>query len=43
MSLNNQAIQFEQDGKKKKFVVHSERDAFDIIGVPYLDPEFRNC
>ncbi|KAL7312998.1 hypothetical protein PS15m_008700 [Mucor circinelloides] len=43
ISLNNQAIQFEQDGKKKKFVVHSEKDAFDIIGVPYLDPEFRNC
>ncbi|GAN06532.1 DNA polymerase beta [Mucor ambiguus] len=43
MSLNSQAIHFEQNGKKNRFVVHSEKDAFDIIGMPYLEPEFRNC
>ncbi|CAO3652141.1 unnamed protein product [Mucor fragilis] len=43
MSLNNQAIHFVQGGQKKRFVVHSERDAFDIIGLPYLEPKFRNC
>lgn len=43
MSLNSQTIHMEQDGKRKKCIVHSEKDAFDIIGIPYLEPEFRNC
>lgn len=43
MLLNNQGIHFELGGQRQRFVVHSERDAFDIIGVPYLEPEFRNC
>ncbi|KAI8997789.1 hypothetical protein BDB01DRAFT_57375 [Pilobolus umbonatus] len=40
--VNNQGIYKEAD-KKYQLEVTSEEEAFKIIGVPYLTPEFRNC
>jgi hypothetical protein len=43
MSVNSQSIHVESRGVTKRLVVNSEKEAFQIIGVPYLEPEFRNC
>lgn len=43
MSVNSQTIHIESGDRKKRIVVNSEEEAFNIIGVPYLEPELRNC
>lgn len=43
MSVNNQSIHKIVHGSKRRLVVKSERESFEIIGVPYIEPEFRNC
>jgi hypothetical protein len=43
MSVNSQSIYQEIHGLRKRLVVNSEEEAFEIIGVPYLNPEMRNC
>ncbi|GAA5809014.1 hypothetical protein MFLAVUS_002415 [Mucor flavus] len=43
LSVNNQSIQKFVRGSKQRLTVTSEREAFEIIGIPYIEPELRNC
>ncbi|KAI8090613.1 hypothetical protein BDF21DRAFT_411667 [Thamnidium elegans] len=43
LSVNNQSIHKLVCGSKQKLTVTSERESFEIIGIPYIEPELRNC
>ncbi|KAI8984213.1 hypothetical protein BDF20DRAFT_858641 [Mycotypha africana] len=44
MNVSSEYIHLEEkDGSMKKISVSSEEEAFKVIGIPYLDPEMRNC
>ncbi|GAA5801239.1 hypothetical protein HPULCUR_006683 [Helicostylum pulchrum] len=43
LSVNNQSIQKLVRGSKQRLTVTSEREGFEIIGIPYIEPELRNC
>ncbi|KAG1458045.1 hypothetical protein G6F46_006885 [Rhizopus delemar] len=43
MTLNSEAIILENRSGKAKLTPRTEEEAFEILGVPYLDPTLRNC
>ncbi|KAI7898477.1 uncharacterized protein BX663DRAFT_555834 [Cokeromyces recurvatus] len=41
--ISSKGISLKENNKLEKCTVRSEEDIFNLIGLPYIDPEFRNC
>ncbi|KAI9470550.1 MAG: hypothetical protein EXX96DRAFT_584790 [Benjaminiella poitrasii] len=43
MFVNSKTIVLKENGRTMNYTVQSEEEAFNIIGIPYIQPELRNC